>query len=170
MKNKRMFYLKSGLFIALSLLISAVSFAQSAANFSGSWAFNGSKSNLGEGGYRMISQKLTITQDQKSFTLERTFTGQDGEERKMSETYTLDGKQSVNPVFNTSKKSTAKWATDKKSLTVSSVIVFEMNGEKNEIKTVEVYKLANADKTLSIDSQSTSSMGERKASLVYDKK
>jgi hypothetical protein len=170
MKNKRMFYLKSGLFIALSLLISAVSFAQSAANFSGSWAYNESKSNLGEGGFRMISQIVTITQDEKSFKLERTFTGQDGEERKMSETYTLDGKQSVNPVFYTSKKSTAKWATDKKSLTVSSVMVFEMNGEKNEIKTVEVYKLANADKTLSIDSQSTSSMGERKATLVYDKK
>jgi len=170
MKNKRMFNMKSGLFIALSFLLSAVSFAQGAANFSGSWAYNESKSNLGEGGFRMISQIVTITQDEKSFKLERTFTGQDGEERKMSETYTLDGKQSVNPVFNTSKKSTAKWATDKKSLTVSSVMVFEMNGEKNEIKTVEVYKLANADKTLSIDSQSTSSMGERKATLVYDKK
>lgn len=165
-----MFNMKSGLFIALSFLLSAVSFAQGAANFSGSWAYNESKSNLGEGGFRMISQIVTITQDEKSFKLERTFTGQDGEERKMSETYTLDGKQSVNPVFNTSKKSTAKWATDKKSLTVSSVMVFEMNGEKNEIKTVEVYKLANADKTLSIDSQSTSSMGERKATLVYDKK
>ncbi|MEI8225870.1 MAG: hypothetical protein WCG82_08075 [Bacteroidota bacterium] len=170
MKNKRMVYLKCGFFIVLSILISAVSFAQSAANFSGSWAFNELKSNLGEGGFRMISQKLTITQDDKSFTLERSFTGQDGEERKTSETYTLDGKESVNPVFNTSKKSTAKWAADKKSLTVSSVMVFEMNGEKNEIKTVEVYKLADADKTLSVDSQSTSSMGERKASLVYDKK
>lgn len=170
MKNKRMFYLKSGLFVALSLLISGVSFAQSAANFSGSWAFNESKSNLGEGGFRMISQKLTITQNDKSFSLERSFTGQDGTERKISETYTLDGKESVNPVFNTSKKSTATWAGDKKSLTVSSVMVFEMNGEKNEIKTVEVYKLADADKTLSIDSQSTSSMGERKTTLVYDKK
>ncbi|MDP3001871.1 MAG: hypothetical protein Q8N38_01925, partial [Bacteroidales bacterium] len=109
MKNKRMVYLKSGLFIVLSFLISAVSFAQGAANFSGSWAFNESKSNLGEGGFRMISQKLTIIQDEKSFTLERSFTGQDGTERKTSETYTLDGKESVNLVFNTSKKSTAIW-------------------------------------------------------------
>ncbi len=124
MKNKRMFYLKSGLFVALSLLISGVSFAQSAANFSGSWAFNESKSNLGEGGFRMISQKLTITQNDKSFSLERSFTGQDGTERKTSETYTLDGKESVNPVFNTSKKSIATWTADKKSLTVSSVMVF----------------------------------------------
>ena len=165
-----MVYLKSGLIVAFSLLLSAVSFAQSAANFTGSWAFNESKSNLGESGFRMMSQKLTITQNDKSFTIERSFAGQDGTERKTAETYTLDGKESVNPVFNTSKKSTAVWAADKKSLTVSSVMVFEMNGEKNEIKTVEVYKLADADKTLSINSQSTSSMGERKTTLVYDKK
>jgi hypothetical protein len=170
MKNKRRFYLKSGLFFTLSMMISVVLYGQGAANFSGSWSFNESKSNMGEGGFRMISQKLTIVQDEMSFKLERTFTGQDGEERKMAETYTLDGKESVNPVFNTSKKSTATWAADKKSLTVSSVMVFEMNGEKNEIKTIEIYKLADGDKTLSIDSRSASSMGERIATMVYDKK
>ena len=170
MENKRLFYLKSGLIVALSLLISAVSFAQSAANFSGTWAFNESKSNMGDGGFRMVSQKLIIVQDEKVIKIERAFTGQDGEERKTSETYTLNGKQSVNPVFNTSKKSTATWAAGKKYLTVSSVMVFEMNGEKNEIKTVEVFKLADADKTLSIDSRSKSSMGERSTSLVYEKK
>lgn len=169
MKIKRMFFLKSGISIALALMLSIVSFAQGTANFTGSWAFNESKSNLGEGSMR-FSQVLTIAQDEKSFTINRTFTGQDGEERKMSETYTLDGKESVNPIFNTTKKSKAVWAADKQSLTVSSVMVFEMNGEKNEIKTVEVYKLADAGATMSIDSQSTSSMGERKATLVYSKK
>ena len=52
----------------------------------------------------------------------------------MSEKYTLDGKESVNPIFNTTKKSTATWSADKKSLTVSSVMVFEMNGERMRIK------------------------------------
>jgi hypothetical protein len=170
MKNKLLFNAKSGLLIALTLMISSVSFGQGAVNFSGSWAFNESKSNLGEGGPRMVSQTLVIVQDATTFSLERAFTGQDGTERKMSEKYTLDGKESVNPVFNTTKKSTATWSADKKSLTVSSNMVFEMNGEKNEIKTVEIYKLADGDKTLTIDSQSTSSMGERKATLVYNKK
>jgi hypothetical protein len=170
MKNKLLFTLRGGLFSALIIVTSSVSFGQSAANFTGSWAFNEAKSNLGEGGGRMVSQTLTIAQDASTFSLERAFTGQDGTERKISEKYTLDGKESVNPVFNTTKKSTATWSADKKSLTVSSAMVFEMNGEKNEIKTVEVYKLADADKTLTIDSQSTSSMGERKATLVYNKK
>jgi hypothetical protein len=170
MKNNLSFNLKSGIFIVSALLISSIAFGQAATNFSGSWAFNESKSNLGEGGGRMVSQTLAIVQDAMTFSLDRAFTGQDGTERKMSEKYTLDGKESINPVFNTTKKSTAVWAADKKSLTVSSVMVFEMNGEQNEIKTIEVYKLSDGDKTLTIDSQSTSSMGERKATLVYDKK
>jgi hypothetical protein len=170
MKNREMLNLKSVLLVVLILIINTVSFAQSAANFSGSWAFNESKSKLGEGGLRMISQKLTISQDEKSFSIERYFTGQDGEERKFSETFTLDGKESENTVFNTSKKSTANWSADKKSLTVKSSMVFERDGEKNEIKTVEVYSISEVDKTLSLDYQSTSSRGERKAILVYDKK
>ena len=158
---------KSVLFIMVSLMVSSISFGQ-AANFSGSWAYNESKSNVGEGGGRMISQTLVIVQDATTFSLERAFTGQDGTERKMSEKYTLDGKESVNPVFNTQKKSKAVWSADQKTLTVSSVMVFEMNGESNEIKTVDVYKLSGSELTL--DSQSTSSMGERKSTLVYTKK
>jgi hypothetical protein len=160
--------LKSSLFIMMSLMVSSLSFGQGAANFSGSWAYNESKSTVGEGGGRMISRTLVIAQDASALSLERAFTGQDGTERKMSEKYTLDGKESVNPVFNTQKKSKAVWSADKKALTVSSVMVFEMNGESNEIKTVEVYKLSGTEMT--IDSQSTSSMGERKSTLVYSKK
>jgi hypothetical protein len=170
MEKNRLYNLKCGFFITVSLLISSMSFGQSTANFSGTWVYNESKSNLGEGSFRMISQTLVIVQDATTFSLERNFVGQDGTERKTSEKYTLDGKETVNPVFNTTKKSVATWSSDRKSLTVSSTMVFDMNGEKNEIKTVEVYAFSEGDKALTINSQSTSSMGERKAVLVYDKK
>ena len=49
-------------------------------------------------------------------------------------------------------------------------MVFERDGEQMEIKIVEKYQLAEADKNLSIESLVTSSRGERKAKLVYDKK
>lgn len=170
MKNKKYLNSKNVLVFAIGILFTTACFAQSAANFSGTWALNESKSNMGDGGFRMSSPSITIVQDATTFTLERSFTGQDGTERKNSEKYTLDGKESVNPVFNTTKKSTAVWSADKQVLTVKSSMVFDMNGEQNEIKTVDVYKLADGGKTLSVDSQSTSSMGERKTLLVYDKK
>jgi hypothetical protein len=153
--------------LALSLLITSLSFGQ--ANFSGSWAFNESKSNLGEGQFRMYSPTLVIVQDANTFTVERSFKNQNGDEMKTTEKYTLDGKESVNPVFNTSKKSVATWSADKNVLTVSSSMVFEFNGESNEIKTVENYKLTDG-KLMTIDTKSTSSRGERVTSLVYDKK
>lgn len=166
MKNNRRFYFA---FLALSILLSSASFGQ--INFSGSWAFNESKSNLGEGGFRMFSPTISITQDANTFTIERNYTTQDGEQRKSIEKYSLDGKESVNTVFNnTQKKSIATWAADKQSLKVTSSMVFEYNGESNEIKSVETYKLTDGGKSLSIDSQSTSSRGERKALLIYDKK
>jgi len=170
MKTKENFKMRALLVIMISCFFTVNGFAQGAANFSGSWAYNESKSVLGEGGFRMISQTVTITQNDKTFTLERSFRGQDGEDRKMTETYTLDGKESVNPVFNTSKKSNAVWSADKKVLTVTSSMVFEMNGEQNEIKSVEKYKLGDAGKSLSIESKSSSSMGERIYTLAYDKK
>lgn len=150
------------------IMASVLSFGQ--ANFSGNWSLNESKSNFGDSQFRMASPKITITQDAGTFTLERTFVTQDGEERKMSEKYTLDGKESVNPMFNTSKKSVATWSPDKTSLTVASAMVFEYNGESNEIKTTEVYRLSEGDKLLSIDTQSVSSRGDRKTLVVYDRK
>jgi cytochrome oxidase assembly protein ShyY1 len=163
MKTTRRF-----LIVSISIFITALSFGQ--ANFTGSWALNESKSNIGEG-FRMFAPAIAITQDANTFTIERTYKGQDGQERKSTEKYTLDGKESVNTVFNnTQKKSTASWSDDKQSLKVSSAMTFEFNGESNEIKTVETYKLADGGAGLTIDSQSTSSRGERKMLLAYDKK
>jgi hypothetical protein len=158
--------------VALFYLILNSTFAQQVStNFTGTWAYNESKSNQGESGFRMAALKLVITQDASNLTLERTRVRQSGEEMTTNEKYSLDGKECTNTVFGTTtKKSTVTWAADKKSMTISSKMVFDMNGESMEIKTVEIWKLADANKSLIIDSSSTSSRGETKVTLVYDKK
>ena len=170
MKNKIKFCVRTGLIISFSLLLASVSFSQDTQNFSGIWTFNESRSTLEEGGSRMVSPTIIINQEGNNFRLEKSFRRQDGSERKMTETYTLDGKESANPVFNTSKKSITQWSADKKSLTVTSLIKFEMDGETNEIKTIEVYDIEEDGKTLSIDYQLTSTLGERKNLLIYIRK
>jgi hypothetical protein len=88
----------------------------------------------------------------------------------MSEKYTLDGKESLNPMFNSQKKSVVTWSADKKVMTVTSSMTLEFNGETTELKTVENYSLSGDGNAMTIDTQSTSSRGERKYTAVYDKK
>jgi hypothetical protein len=138
-------------------------------NFSGSWAFNESKSNLGEGrGFRSASA-LTITQDGNTLTNARTRTNQDGESTTTTEKYTLDGKECVNTSGRGPSKSIVTWSADGNALNFATTRTFERDGETTEMKSTEVWTLTEA-KTLSIVSTFKMQDGERKATLVYDKK
>ena len=153
------------------LLISFVTFAEDEkANFSGEWSLNEEKSELGEGRRLRAASKLTITQEGNNLSIERLSTRRSGEEFKTEEKLTLDGKECKNIVFrDRERKSIANWSKDGKSLNISSSIVFERNGEEFEISSVEIWKLLEDGKTLSIEYTSKSSRGERKATYFYDK-
>lgn len=138
-------------------------------NFSGSWAFNESKSNMGEGrGFRSATQ-MTITQDVNTLTNARVRTNQDGESTTTTEKYTLDGKECVNTSGRGPSKTIVTWSADGKTLNFATTRTFERDGETTEIKSTEVWTLTDA-KTLSIQSATKMQDTERKASLVYDKK
>lgn len=137
-------------------------------NFSGSWAFNESKSTLPEMGFRRPATKITVTQDKLALNAERVSTGRDGEERITKEKVTLDGKECENVVFrDRTRKSIATWSADGKVLEIKSSMNFEMNGESRVIKSSEKWKL-NDDKSLTIETTSDGRNGEVKSTLVYD--
>lgn len=164
MKNFK-FLLPVGLF-SLLLLISSSLFAQAPkANFAGTWAFNEAKSKLPEGGFRMASDKLVVTQDAALLTVEQT-----SQRGTNTMKYTLDGKESSNASgFGTSARvSTLVWSDEGKTLTINSVMSFERDGQKTEFKTAEIWKLT-AD-GLSIESSFNGPQGETKSTAVYDKK
>jgi hypothetical protein len=139
-------------------------------NFSGTWNFNEEKSEMGEGGRFMRATKLVITQKDNDMTLERHATGRNGEEVTMTDKLTLDGKECENPAFRDNiKKSTVTWSEDGKNLTINATIEFNWEGNKSEFTSVEVYKLSDDGKTLTIEYSGTSPRGERKAIYVYDK-
>ncbi len=156
-------------FVSILLLSSAYIFAQDKkTDFTGSWKLNESKSQMGEGRGRMTATKMKITQDASMLTNEKTSVRQSGEEVTTTEKVTFDGKENDNSSNNRQKKSTASWSAEGKILTVNSTTIFERDGNKMEIKSVEVYK-SSADDTINIESSSSSSRGEFKATLVYDK-
>ncbi|MCX6260326.1 MAG: hypothetical protein NTY95_05740 [Bacteroidia bacterium] len=144
-------------------------FAQT--NFAGTWAFNDSKSNFGDSQFRFAATSMVVTQDANTLAVESTMPGRDGEEMKTSAKYTLDGKVSENPMFNTTRKSTVTWSADKSSLIISSTMTFDMNGETREMKSTETWKLSDGGKLLSIESvRPGRDGGEMKTTAAYDKK
>jgi hypothetical protein len=138
-------------------------------NFSGNWSINETKSNFGDAPFRMAASLLTVNQEGNNLTIDRTVSGPDGQEIKMSGKYTLDGKESENTGFMESKtKSTVTWASDKKSFTIASTTFFNMNGDTMEMKSSEIWKLEGD--SLKIDATNSMPEGDMKTNLVYDKK
>ena len=139
-------------------------------DFSGEWSLNEDKSDFGESRWRRAPSKVTIAQKENDLTITRVSAGRDGGERVTTEKYTLDGKACKNEGFrNQVKESTVKWAEDSKSLIISSVMIFERDGDEFEITTTETLKISEDGKTLSIDVSSTSPRGDRKVTQVFDK-
>ena len=88
----------------------------------------------------------------------------------LTDELTLDGKEVENKTENRTTKTTAVWSDDGGSLTIKSDMVMSRQGQTFEMKSVEIWQLSEDGKTLTIQSNSSSSRGDRSATLVYDKK
>jgi hypothetical protein len=161
-----------GAFLLVTILFStATSNAQGKVNFSGTWAINEAKSTPSEGGPRMASSLMTITQDGNNLSSESTRAGMDGQETKSTVKFTLDGKESTNPAGfgNSTRKSTVTWSADGKTLNFAHVMKFDREGETMEFKSTETWTLTD-EKTLSVTTVMNFNDQEMKNTAVYNKK
>jgi hypothetical protein len=164
-------FLALGLVFLMATYTSALFAQTGSVNFSGTWAFNESKSTQAQGGFRMAASLMVITQDGNNLTYESTRQNQNGEDVKSTSKFTLDGKECENPVFgNNTRKSVVKWSADGKTLGFAHTMKFERDGETQEFKSTESWKINEADKTLSIETVMNFQGEERKITNVYDKK
>jgi hypothetical protein len=138
-------------------------------NFSGTWILNEQKSDFGEYGRMMASDKIVIVQKGKKLTMERYITTPTGEAYNYPENYTLDGKECINPLWEQSKKtSTVAWSEDKKSLTFTSLLELMFEGNEMKINTVEVYSLEDGGKSMVIKETASTEYGDTVVSFIYD--
>ena len=169
MKKSNTLKFRSLLVVAVFCVTTSGLFAQT--NFAGSWGFNESKSNFGDSQFRFAATSMVVTQDANTLAVESVMPGRDGEEMKTSARYTLDGKVSENPMFNTTRKSTVTWSADKSSLVIASTMTLDMGGETREMKSTETWKLSDGGKLLSIESvRPGRDGGEMRTTAAYDKK
>ena len=169
MNRIRIFQVLTVSMIFVLLAIPSYSFAGDNVDFTGEWALNESKSDLGEG-RAFAAFKIVVKQEGNTLTIERTRSGRDGEERTNSETLTMDGKENISENERGSSTSVVSWSDDGTTLTIKATREFNRQGETFEMNSTEVWTLAEDGKILSIQSDISSSRGERSATLVYEKK
>lgn len=113
---------------------------------------------------------MKVTQEGEGLAIERTSAGQNGDNIVYAEKLNFDGKPSESTVFGTSKKkSTVAWSADGQQMTVNSSIAFERDGNTTEITIIEVWKLLDGGKSLSVENTTTSPRGTSTNTFVYDK-
>lgn len=160
-------------FLLILFLVSGTSSASGqtgSVNFSGTWSLNESKSTPVQGGFRFAATQMVIKQEGNNLAVESTRKGQDGEDIKTTYKYTLDGKVSSNPSFNNNTRvSTVTWTADGKALNFTHSTKFDNNGESQEFKYLEVWKMT-ADNSLSDETTMNFQGQENKSNNVYDKK
>ena len=171
-RRTNFFSLATFIIALMFLSYATTSFAQTTkVNFSGTWVLNESKSTEVQGGFRMGASMMTITHDAVNLNVETTRKNRDGEDVKSTAKFTLDGKECTNPAGfgNSTRKSVLSWSADGKVLNFAHSMTFERNGETQEFKNSETWKL-NDDKTLSVETIMNFQGEEMKTVNVYDKK
>jgi hypothetical protein len=132
-------------------------------NFSGTWKLNKEKSKLNDQ-FSMAPSQMIITQNGNDMAVERHVSFQDND-ITISDKYTLDGKECINAgMMDTQKKSVVTISEDKNSVTITSKIPMQ-DGAEMTIK--EIYSIK--DGNLIFDSSSSSSFGDMKEMVVFDK-
>lgn len=154
--------MKKSILILTGILVSVV-YSVTAADFSGNWKLNNSKSVLSDQ-FSMAPKDIIIVQDGNTLNIERHSTFQD-QEFTIKDKFTLDGVECINPGWQDSeKKSTAVWSDDKASLKITTKLPM---GDNGEMTIIEVYKMDGAK--LVIESSASSSFGDRSETMVFDK-
>lgn len=140
-------------------------------NFSGEWNLNKDKSDQPAGRRRGRTSviKMTITQKNNNLTVEQVYKSRNGEERTVTEKFTLDGKKCTNERMNRKRTSTIEWAKDGRSLTINSTRTFERQGKSVEMTSSEKWSLANGGKGLLIESTFHTPIRDRSRKMFYDK-
>jgi hypothetical protein len=160
--------------LGLILLLSSLSLkAQSPKDFSGKWEFDKVKSTPGQ----MMSDYdgvviRKIVQSPTTLTYSDIYikTGNDDWETA-AVVYNLDGKETSEKFSMGTIKKTAKWAEDKKTVTLTYIDARIKNGVSEEFLSAETLKLSDDGQTLTIEKYSKNPVkGELTTLNIYHKK
>jgi hypothetical protein len=148
-------------------LSSSFLYAQTPANFSGKWAFDISKSDPGEGGSFLSSDIIhVITQNPASISIEETIIRQGSDNVISTETFNLNGKETIEKGDFGITKRIAKWSQDKKILTLTTIMTVDSKDYRGDAS----YKLSADGRTLTVQNEFVNPTGKSTVIQVFNKK
>lgn len=154
--------MKNIVFVIALAVVSSTSFGQKV-NFSGTWKFNSSKSEVGDQ-FSLAPDNMVLKHTRKSLELEKSGSMQ-GEAYTLSDVYTLDGEECENPGWmDQVKKSTATYDKKTKVLKINSKIPLDDGGEVELIEEI----VMDGD-NLVIESSAYTDYGDLVERFVFDK-
>lgn len=167
---------RSLVFLSLCFVLMVAFWSVSAAeptNFAGTWSLDKAKSEGLQGPMATIDQTWVVTQDAKTFTVEKSFSGGDQPRPPQKSAYNLDGSETTQEVTGQMPGKAAlkaKWQGDGKILELSSVLKGQMQGNDVTITTTEHWELADGGKTLKVHREQETPRGKRETKLTFVKK
>ena len=176
-------FLITGFMAALAFTVLAVS-AAGPANFAGTWTLDKAKSQgLSQGMMNAESVIWTITQDDKTISIESKVAGGQppaggpgggggmggGRGPAGPRTYTLDGKEATAEAMGGTNTTKATWSSDGKTLELLSVRAGNRDGQEFKFTTTEKLSLSGDGKVLTANRHSESPRGPQDSTLVFNK-
>jgi hypothetical protein len=147
--------------LVLALLIPCLAAAQAEPDFSGTWALDAAKSDMGMGRAATAMRTVTLVIRQ---TKTRVFIERRTGDRPEIAVYNLDGSESVNQLPNGGEvKSTTTWA----GATLVTKSVMATGGVT--VETSDVRSLSANGKVMTLDGTRHTGRGEVKQKLIYNK-
>jgi hypothetical protein len=161
------YFLLKPLLILSMVLSASMLYAQSPTDLSGTWVFDISKSDPGEGGSFLYSDIIhVIKQTPKSISIEETIVRKGEDDVTSTETFSLDGKETTERLDYGITKRFAKWSKDKKTLVLTTIITVD----KKDWRGDATYKLSDNGLTLTVQTLFKNPKGESTVVQVFNKK
>jgi len=139
------------------------------ADFSGEWVLNEDKSTLGNYGAGNLPAKLKIDQKDKELNIQKSVVEEWQDNTVTDEKLMLNGEETKSVYLNSPRITTANLSANGDTLMVKSKVTFNNGPQPMQMTTAETWHLQDRGKVLSITQSSTSSRGERKITMIYDK-
>jgi mannan endo-1,4-beta-mannosidase len=141
------------------------------ADFSGLWALNEDRSQLGSGmGVGMVPARLEIAEAGNDLTIKSTRVVEYADDQVTTDHYVLDGAtETKSEFFNSPRLTTGHKTEDGRGLELDSTVNFSFGPPGSRMTTTEVWNLLDGGRALSIRRHSVSARGEQTMTMVYTK-